>query len=77
MVRVMEAVGIGKVGVLASQLLGLVVHHAHKGVDVTAHRLGQNLGGLIGRGEQQAVQKLLHRQHLPRLNIGRGAALWG
>ena len=45
----------------------------HKGRLIPVHRLRQDLGRLVGRGEQQAVQQLLHRQHLSRLDIGGGA----
>ena len=74
-IGVVEAVDIDKVGPLASQLLGPLIHVLHKGRLVPVHRLRQDLGRLVGRGEQQAVQQLLHRQHLPCLDIGGGAPL--
>ena len=72
-IGVVEAVDIDKVGPLAAQLLGPLVHVLHKGRLIPVHRLRQDLGRLVGRGEQQAVQQLLHRQHLSRLDIGGGA----
>lgn len=76
-VLVVEAVGIDEVGVLHTQLPGLGVHHVHKVLDGAAHRLGQNIARLVGRGNQVAVEQLLHREHLAGLNarIGGGASL--
>ena len=77
MVRVVQAMGVGEVGVLHAQLLGLGVHPLHKGLGAARNCLGQDVTGLVGGGEQVAVEQLLHSEDLPSLNggIGVGAAL--
>ncbi len=49
---------------------GSLVHVLHESRLVPIHRLRQDLSRLVGRGEQQAVQQLFHRQDLTRLDIG-------
>ena len=54
-----KAVGIGKVCVYTTQLSGLVVHHhAEVGYTAVAHIVSQNVGGLVGAGQQQGIQQL-------------------
>ena len=75
-VGIREAVGVGKPGVLALQRRRLVVHLLHKGLNGAAHRLRQDIAPLVGGGEHDAVEQLLHRQLLPHLDAG-GAAVGG
>ena len=74
MLGVVETVGIGKVGSLAAQLTGALVHQRYKVGNRAGHGLGQNIGGLVGGDDQQAVEQLLYREYLAGLNAG-GAAV--
>ncbi len=71
----MVAVGIGEVGPLTAQLLRPLIHVVHKGLHAPVHRNGQDLGHLVARGEEQAVQVLLQGVGISHLNFGGGAAL--
>ena len=73
-VHIVQAVGVGKVGAGAAQLLRPLVHQLHKGLTGAGYRLRQNVRRLVGGHQQQAVQQLFHRQHLALLDAG-GAAL--
>ena len=70
-----KAGGVGKVGVLAAQLLRPLVHLGHEGVHRAGHGLTQNVARLVGGDHQHAVQQLLHRQRLAHLDIGGAAVL--
>ena len=74
MVRVVEPVGICEVGAGAAKLRRPLVHQVHKGADGAADGLGQDVGRLVGGDDQQAIEQLLHRQHLADLYPG-GAAV--
>ncbi|MPN02420.1 hypothetical protein SDC9_149636 [bioreactor metagenome] len=74
--RVVQTVGIGKVGILAAKLLGFGVHGIHKSVHTAADRLGQHIAGLVGGNHQHALEETLHRHGLAHLNAG-GAAVGG
>ena len=74
-VGVVQTVGVGKVGARHAQLLGSLVHAIHKGGDVPADGHGQDVGRLVGRGDQQAVEQVLHRDDLPGLEVGGGGVI--
>ena len=71
--RVVEAVGVGEMGVLHAKLLSPGVHPGHKLRLRPAHGLGQNVAGVVAGGQQVAVEQAEHRQLLPRLDFGGGA----
>ena len=75
-VVVVQAAGVHKVRVDAAQLGGLLVHHVGKGLVVAGHVAGQDIGGLVARGQQQAGEKILDGQGLPR-HQARGRAVGG
>ena len=74
-VVVRKAGGIGKMGILAAQLLRPPVHVRHKGGNAAADGLAQNVAHLVGGHHQQAVQQLLHRQVLAGQNVGGAGVL--
>ena len=74
MVVIVVAVGIGEMGALHTQLRRLLVHQRHKFLGGAGHRLGQDVAGLIGGGDQIAVQQLFHGEDLSGLDAGGGAA---
>ena len=67
--------GVGKMGVLAAQLLRPLVHLLHEGVHGAGHGLAQDVARLVGGDHQHAVQQLLHRQRLAHLDVGGAAVL--
>ena len=73
MVVVVQAMGIVEMGAGAAQLPGPLVHQLDKGGYVAAHGLGQDVGRLVGGGEEKTVHQVLHRDDLPRLQVGGGA----
>ena len=75
MVGVVQAVGVDKVGARHAQLLGPLVHALHKGGGVPADGHSQDVGCLVGRGNQQAVEQVLHRDDLPGLEVGGGGVI--
>ena len=74
LLAVMEAVGIGEMGVLAAQLLRALVHGGHKGADVARDHLGQEVARVIGRRDHNAGQHVPHRHGLANLNVRDGGA---
>ncbi len=76
MLGVVQAVGVGKAGVLAAKGLRLGVHSVHKGVHAAADRLGQHVAGLVGRNHQHTLEVIFHAHGFPHLNPG-GAAVGG
>ncbi len=68
MVGVGQAVGVAEMGALTAQVLGLLVHPRHEGVDRPVDGLRQHVAALVGGGEHDAVEQLLHRQLLARLD---------
>ena len=70
-----QAVGVCKMGPLAAQLRGPLVHQCHKVRNGAGYRFGQNVGSLVGGNNEQAVEKLLHGQHFALLNAGGAAVL--
>ena len=73
--RIMQAIGIHKMGALAAKLLGALIHQIHKTGDGAGYSFGQHIGDFIGGNNQQAVQKFLHCQCLTGFNTG-GAAVF-
>ena len=76
MLGVVEAVGVGKMGVFTAQLLGLGVHGVHKGAHGAGDTLRQDIAGLVGGDHHHAVQQVPDRHGLAYLNVG-GAAVGG
>ena len=74
MLRIVEAVGVGEVGILHAQLLGLGVHPGGELRRGARQGLRQNIAGVVAGGQQVAVQELLDGQRLPGLDVGGGAA---
>ena len=74
--RVVESVGVDKMGVNTAQGLRFGVHLPNKGGHGTGDGFRQNMAGLIGGDQHHAVQQVLHSQNLAGLNIG-GAAVAG
>ena len=70
MLGIVEAVGVGKVGVLTAQLLRLGVHLVHEGIHGSGHRLRQDVAGLVGGDHQHTVEQVLHRHGLSGLDAG-------
>ena len=71
-----QAGGVGKVGVLAAQLLGALVHVGHEGVHRAVQRFAQDVARLVGGDDQHTVEQLLHRQRFALHDVG-GAAVLG
>ncbi len=74
-VVVVVAVGIHKVRARHAQFGGALIHQVHKGRDASGNQRGQGVTGLIGRGDEGAVQQVPDGEDLPRLQILGGAAL--
>ena len=74
MVRVVEAVGVGEMGALHAQLLGLVVHSGGKVFLAARHSFRQGVAGVAAGGQQIAVQQLFNSEHLAGLELRVGAA---
>ena len=56
---IVQAVYTGKAGAGAAQLFGALVHPGHKGGQVAVcHVAGDHTGGIVGAGDQQAVQQV-------------------
>ena len=70
-----QAGGVGKVGVLAAQLLGALVHVGHEGVHRAVQRLTQDIARLVGGDDQHTVEQLLHRQRFALHDVGGAAVL--
>ena len=70
-----QAGGVGKMGVLAAQLLRPLVHLLHEGVHGAGHGLAQNVARFVGGDHQHTVEKLLHRQRFTHLDVGGTAVL--
>ena len=66
---VRHAVRIDKMGAGAAQLGSLCVHHGYEVVDAARHSNGQNIGGLVGGGDHQAVEQILDVHLLAYLNV--------
>ena len=75
MVRVVQTVGVHKVGAIHAQLLGTLVHLLHEGGDVPAHGHGQDVGRFVGRDHHQAVQQVLDGDLLPGHDVGGGGVV--
>ena len=65
MLRIVQAAGVDEVGVFTAQALRLGVHLVHKSVHRAGDHLRQDVAGLVGRLDHDAVQQLLHRQLFP------------
>ena len=74
MIGGIQTVGIDEVGVLQSQLPGLVVHQLRKALDGAAAPDGQRRRRIVAAAEHKPVEQLLDGEHLPLLKI-HGAAL--
>ena len=72
-VRGIQAVGVGKVGIFQPQRSGLVVHQLHKVRRIPAAKAGQGHGGIVAGGQHEPIQQLLDGQHLPLLQIHGGS----
>ena len=68
-----KAVGVLKVGVVCVEGRRPGIEALHKSLLTAVHRLGKNIGGLIGRGEHQCVEHVVYGELLPGLQIGGGA----
>ena len=55
---IVQAVHTGEAGAGAAQLLGLLVHHRDKIGQAARHIVGDDAGGIVGAGHQQAVQQV-------------------
>ena len=64
-----EAAGIGKMGVAHAKLPGLLIHKPGKALQVLPNPAGNDLGGIVARLEQQPVEQGLQGQLVPRLEI--------
>ena len=62
-VFVMETAGVCKVGVLASQLLSLLIHQLGKSAVGRTDVFGQSIGGVVARGDEKIVEHI-HKLHL-------------
>ena len=74
-IRVVQAVGVGKVGVLHPQLCGPLVHLLHEGGNIPGNGNGQGVGSLVGGGKKQAVEQILHGDFFPCHQVGGGGVL--
>ena len=74
-VRVVVAVGVDEVGVRHAQLGGPLVHQLHEAVHAAAHHLGQHVAGLVGRGDEGAVEHVPEGELFPFLDVLGGAAV--
>ena len=72
MVLVMHAVRVCKVGAGAAQFSCPGVHPRDKGVHRAGEVLREDIGRLVGRGQQQAVEQVLQAHGLSDLDILRG-----
>ena len=69
-----QAIGIDKMGILASQLLGPLVHHIYKRLDGPADIFCHSGRNFIGRAQEDTIKTLLHRQSFPWLNADMSAS---
>ena len=76
MVLIGQTVGVGKVRSGAAELLSALVHLLDEGVHRTAYVLGYDVAGLVCRGEQGAVQKVLKRHRLAGNYAGSAAVVY-
>ena len=76
MLLVEQSVGVCKVRIIASQLLGPAVHHIRELVEGTAHFLCQSGRHFIGGGDKESIQTLLHCERLTRINAYAGASVF-
>ena len=71
-VLMIQAVGIGKGGVLHTQLLSGLVHHADKPFLTAAHVVRNGHRRIVAGTQQQSVKEGLQRQLLPLLEVHGG-----
>ena len=75
MVLVGQAVRVGEMGVGAAELLRLVVHQLHKGVDAAGDMDGHRVGRVVSRGDQQIGKQIGKADLLAGDEIDRAALL--
>ena len=63
-----QTVGVAEIGILAPQIPGLLIHAGHESGDGPVNGLRQHVAPLVGGGEHDAVEQLLHGQLLAHLD---------
>ena len=73
MTVITQAVWIGKMGVCKPQGLCFFVHFLAKGLYTSRTNDGKSRGRIVGGGQQQGIEQLLHGQNLALVQIDRRA----
>ena len=63
-----QAVGVAEIGILAPQIPGLLIHAGHESGDGPVNGFRQHVAPLVGGGEHDAIEQLLHGQLLAHLD---------
>ena len=72
-VVVRQAVCIGEMGMDRPQLGGPLVHQLGKGLQASGNLLGNDVGGIVGRGEHHGVHGVPDGELFPGLQVNGGA----
>ena len=65
----LQAVGIGKAGILKPQLRYLIIHHLNKALHASAaEMICQKLGRIAGAGKHHSIKKILAGKYLVGLD---------
>ncbi len=69
----LQPIWVGKVGVLKTQVGGLLIHELGKGLHISGDVDGDGHGCVIARAQKEAVEQMAQRQFLVVVQIHRGS----